>query len=225
MNWKVVAMAALGLALSFHTQAEDKTLQVSGQGLVAAAPDAYTLTMVIEERGEVVSKLNELANSKLNAVVSFLLSQGIDEQHIQSMSVNLTPWYEHTANGRENKGFVLTRQVRVTSNQLQNYDRVLDGAIKRGINRIDQFEFINSNPEKVYREALIAAVEDAKERASLIAKQMGVTIAGVISISETMGYSQPPIGVRMRVMQEADMSLPGQTDTAAAVNVTFSIEN
>lgn len=225
MNWKVVAMAAFGLALSFHTQAEDKTLQVSGQGLIATAPDAYTLTMVIEERGEVVSKLSELANSKLNAVVSFLLSQGIAEQHIQSMSVNLTPWYEHTPNGRENKGFVLSRQVRVTSEQLQNYDKVLDGAIKRGINRIDQFEFINSDPQAVYRQALIAAVEDARQRAMLIAKQMGVSITGVIAITESMGYSQPPIGVRMRVQQESAMSIPGQTDTTAEVNVIFAIEN
>ena len=109
MNWKVIAFAALGLAFSFHSQANDKTLQVSGQGIVAAAPDAYTLTMVIEERGAVVGKLNEQANAKLNAVVSFLLSQGVAEQHIQSMSVNLSPWYEHTPNGREHKGFILSR--------------------------------------------------------------------------------------------------------------------
>ena len=78
MNWKVIALAALGLALSFHSQADEKTLQVSGQGIVAATPDAYTLTMVIEERGAVVSKLNEQANAKLNAVVSFLLSRIFD---------------------------------------------------------------------------------------------------------------------------------------------------
>ena len=27
MNWKVIAFAALGLAFSFHSQANDKTLQ------------------------------------------------------------------------------------------------------------------------------------------------------------------------------------------------------
>ena len=225
MNWKVIAFAALGLALSFHSQANEKTLQVSGQGIVAATPDAYTLTMVIEERGAVVAKLNEQANAKLNAVVSFLLSQGVAEQQIQSMSVSLSPWYEHMPNGREHKGFVLSRKVRVTSNQLQNYDTVLDGAMKRGINRIDQFEFINSHPDEIYREALIAAVEDAKGRADLIAKQMGVTIAGVVSISESMSYNRPPVGVRMRVQQEDAFSLPGQTDTSAAVNVTFAIKN
>ncbi|GGF57107.1 SIMPL domain-containing protein [Alteromonas lipolytica] len=225
MSWKVVLLAAVGLVLNFQTLAAERTLQVAGQGVISAAPDAYTLTMVIEERGAVVSKLNEQANHKLNAVVSFLLSQGITEDAVQSMSVNLSPWYEHTSNGRENKGFVLTRQVRVTSNQLQNYDTVLDGAMKRGINRIDQFEFINTHPDEVYRQALIAAVEDAKARASLIAKQMGVSISGVIAVTETRGYSQPPVGVRMRVQQEAAISLPGQTDTSATVNVTFAIEN
>ncbi|MDC8831035.1 SIMPL domain-containing protein [Alteromonas gilva] len=223
----LTASILLGLSVftSHMATANTNTLQVSGQGSVAQTPDAFTVTFVIEERGELVSKLNEQANAKLEAVVKFLLSAGIEKKHIQSMSVNLNPWFEHTGNGREQKGFVLSRQISVTSTALESYDSVLDGVMKRGVNNINQFQFIHLKPDEAYQQALIMAVKDAKNRARILASEVGVEIVGVVSVSEGSTRYQPPAGAPMRMMKEADsFSLPGESEISASVSVSFAIE-
>ncbi|NVK57163.1 MAG: SIMPL domain-containing protein [Alteromonadaceae bacterium] len=218
-------LLSMSLLASGVVAANPNTLQVSGQGSVAQAPDAYTVTLLIEERGPLVSKLNEQANAKLESVVKFLLSTGIEKKHIQSMSVNLNPWFEHTGNGREQKGFVLSRQVSVTSTELASYDTVLDGVMKRGVNNINQFQFIHLNPDKAYQQALIMAVKDAKSRAQILASEVGVDIVGVLSVSEGTTQYQPPAAAPMRMMKEADsFSLPGESEISASVSVSFAIE-
>lgn len=224
---KYLGVVSVLLVSSFAVQANERVLQVQGQGQFAVTPDAFTLTLVVEERGPLVSKLNTAVDAKLRMLVSFLREQQVEEKYIQSMDLRLTPWSEHTPQGRVDKGFVLTRELRVTHFDLDAYDTIIDGVLSRGVTRIGQFQFIASNESEAYQQALIAAVADAKSRASLLARELGVKIGDVLTISESGHVAMPSMPVMKMEMMDASSrgSLPGQKDVSARINVAFAIEN
>lgn len=208
---------------SFASFANDAVINVQGIGKIHSTPNAYSVTLIVEEQGATVSKLNQQVTAELNSIVNFLLSQGIAEQNIQSMQVRLNPRYNNTPKGRIQEGFVLTREIAITSLDIENYDAVIDGVLKRGVDRIQQFEFISVNDENAYQKALILAVKDAKHRAQLLSKELSVEIGEVVAISETGGNMPVPIMRAEAFASDTSVSLPGLKTTEARVNVTFKL--
>ncbi|WP_338517567.1 SIMPL domain-containing protein [Alteromonas gracilis] len=214
----IVSVGVCGIA-----QAESGMINVQGSGAIEVTPNAYTVTFVIEQEGETVSKLNTQLASDLRKVVEFLLSQGVAQKNIQSMQVRLNPRYINSPQGRVQDGFTLSRDVVMTSTNLSTYDRVLDGVLKRGVDRIQQFNFIALNEQNVYEVALVAAIQDAKRRAQLVAKELGVEVGEVVAISESGGNMPIPVMRAEAFAKDMSMSLPGQQRVEARVSVSFKI--
>lgn len=215
--------AVLLTGFSQAVLANDAVINVQGSGAIEVTPNAYSVTFVVEEEGDTVSKLNSQLNADLRQVVQFLLSQGISEKHIQSMQVRLQPRYVNTPQGRVQQGFSLSRDIIVTSTDLDTYDSVLDGVLKRGVDRIQQFNFIALSEQNAYELALVAAVKDAKQRAQLLAKELGIEVGEVVAISESGGNMPIPVMRAEAMAKDMSMSLPGQQRVEARINVTFKI--
>lgn len=209
---------------SFPALSRDNSqINVQGVGAVSVVPNAYSVTFVVEQHGATVSKLNTALQSDLHNVVSFLLEQGLAENDIQSMQVRLSPRYINSPEGRKQQGFTLSREIVITDKNIDNYDRVLDGVLKRGVERIQQFSFINISNTDSYEQALIVAVKNAKQRAHILAKELGVEIGEVVAISESGGNMPLPVMRADAFAKEMSLSLPGQESVNARVNVTFNI--
>ena len=202
---------------------QDAVINVQGVGAVEVTPNAYSVKLVVEEEGATLGKLNTRLDADLRSIVKFLLNQGIDEKHIQSMQVRLQPRYTNTPQGRQQEGFTLSRDITVTSTDLETYDKVLDGVLKRGVDRIQQFNFITIGEGDAYQKALIAAVKDAKQRAHLLAKELEVEVGEVVAISESGGNMPIPVMRAEAFAKDMSMSLPGQERIEARINVSFNI--
>jgi hypothetical protein len=221
----LIASAFLALLTPFvcAQAAESASISVQGVGAIEVTPNAYSVTLVVEEQGNTVGKLNTQLDSDLRAIVTFLLEQGIEQKHIQSMQVRLQPRYINTPQGRQQEGFTLSRDITVTSTDLETYDKVLDGVLKRGVDRIQQFNFISVGEGDAYQKALIAAVKNAKQRAQLLAKELEVEVGEVVAISESGGNMPIPVMRAEAFAKDMSMSLPGQERIEARVNVSFKI--
>ncbi len=221
----LIASAFLALLTPFvcAQAAESASISVQGVGAIEVTPNAYSVTLVVEEQGNTVGKLNTQLDSDLRAIVTFLLEQGIEQKHIQSMQVRLQPRYINTPQGRQQEGFTLSRDITVTSTDLETYDKVLDGVLKRGVDRIQQFNFISVGEGDAYQKALIAAVKNAQQRAQLLAKELEVEVGEVVAISESGGNMPIPVMRAEAFAKDMSMSLPGQERIEARVNVSFKI--
>ena len=226
VNAKALLAASL-FALStpmFSAQAaENATINVQGVGAVEVTPNAYSVTLVVEEAGNTVGKLNTQLDSDMRSIVTFLLKQGIEEKHIQNMQVRLQPRYVNTPQGRKQDGFTLSREINITSTNLETYDKVLDGVLKRGVDRIQQFNFISVGEGDAYQKALVGAVKDAKQRAQLLAKELEVEIGEVVAISESGGNMPIPLMRAEAFAKDMSMSLPVQERIEARISVSFNI--
>ena len=219
-----LSFSGAGVAQQQTTTPPVSQIQVQGTGSVAVTPDAFSVTFILEQKGETVSKLNTQLQNHLNQLTDFLTEQGVPAEQIQSMQVRLSPWYENTSQGRKQQGFVLAREVSVTHNQINQYDRIIDGALKRGVTRISQFELVSQNQQDAYQQALINAISDAKSRAGIIASELDVSVGSVISVTQQHGGMVFSTGKARMAMADESAAMPGQQQIEANVNVIFALD-
>lgn len=201
----------------------ENVINVSGKGQVSVVPDQLQFTIYIEEKGPSTDKLNAILEQKSEQVAKLLKKYGVDDKDIQSLRVQLSPWMERQDNNVQQQGFVLSRQLKVNLRDLTAYGKVMDGLLKIGPGRIDNFQYMSSDHAALYDKALTLAVENAARKAKLLANAGNVKVAGVQSINEVSGYSAPAEMVRFKTMDSSGGYLPGEMQIKADVQVTFSI--
>jgi len=209
-----------------HSNAQHlRIIEVSGVGSVLSVPDRFSFSLSIEQRGGVASELNKAIIEKTNSVVQALIKIGVDKKAVQSLQVQFSPWVEYNGNTREQKGFILTRQVKVTLKTLTQYEQSIDTVLSLGVSNINEFIFTNSQADAHYKEALKHALLNAKQRAMDMVNVLDLKIAGVISISEQSNVEVAPIQMKVLQLQSSESYQPGEMSTQAWVNVIFALKD
>lgn len=224
MKTILIALSLLVIGIPVQAQQpQPQQIRVVGQSSVSKVPDLFHFSLYIEEKGPVISKLNDSLTDKTGRIIKSLLDQGVEEKDIASMQVQLQPWYEHRNGITEQKGFVLSRTVHISLRALKLYDKVLDSVFKIGATRMDGFEYGFDDPQSLYLQALELAVEDARVRAEKLAAAAGVKVGKVTSINEVSQYRPVAKMAESRMRVQSDVSMPGQQAIDARVEVQFEL--
>ncbi|MFT5313389.1 MAG: hypothetical protein ACI8Z9_001879 [Paraglaciecola sp.] len=226
-------LVLIGVKASFTVRAQQQVpdeldvrhIRVSGQASVSSVPDMFHFSVYLEEQGELASKLNGIVSEKSTQIVKLLLKAGLAESDIQSMRVQLRPWFEHKQSTRVQKGFVLSRQIKIIMRNADKYNDVIDGLLRLGANRIEGFDYAINDPKKYYLASLELALADAGVRATTMAKVMGLKVGEVLSIEEASGYAPIPIARGSKLMADSGAYLPGEISTSARVSVVFALND
>ena len=203
---------------------EHRVIEVSGVGNVLSVTDRFSFSLSIEEKGRVASELNKTIVKKTNSVIQALIKIGVEGKAVQSLQVQFNPWVEYNGKKREQKGFILVRQVKVTVKSLAQYEQSIDAMLSLGINNINQFDFTDSQADVNYQQALNHALMNAKRRATEMAHVLGLKLANVISISELSSGQIMPMAFKARQFQASESYQPGEMSTQATVKVIFSLQ-
>lgn len=219
-------MLVIGNAIAKeHSNAQNgRIIEVSGVSNVVSVPDRFSFSLSIEQKGSVASELNKAIVDKTNIVIQALIKIGVEKKAVQSLQVQFNPWVEYKGNVREQKGVILTRQVKVTLKTLTQYEQSIDAVLSLGVSNINDFVFSNSQADAHYQEALKHALLKAKQRAMDMANVLDLKLAGVISISEQSNGFVTPIPMRGRQLQASESYQPGVISTQARVNVIFALK-
>ena len=213
------------MAKDYSNVQPHRIIEVSGVGNVLSVPDRFSFSLSIEQKGGVASQLNKSIVKKTNAVVQALIKIGVDKKSIQSLQVQFNPWIEYNGKTREQKGFILTRQVKVTLKTLTQYEQSIDAVLELGVSNMNQFSFTNSQGEENYQVALKQALLHAKQRATDMANVLDLKLAGVISISEQFSPQVAPVSMQARQFKTSESYQPGEMSTQARVKVVFALQD
>lgn len=203
---------------------QTRQISVNGVGSSISVPDLFNFTVVIEERGASASELNKLVSEKTNQVVNLLAELKIDANNIQSLQVQFNPWIEYNNQVQEQKGFILSRQIDISLDDLALYDKAIDSILQLKINRIEGFSYADSQAHQHYQLAIEQALLDAKSRANHMAGVLGLTLGKALTISEQSQGQALRVEKTMAFGSSADSSsLPGEMSTKAQVSVVFEL--
>lgn len=201
-------------------QAAEKTITISAEGKVRAIPDLATMSFsVITEHKD--SKAAEAENTgKVNAILDFITSRGVDTKDVKTSQYSLTPQYyypyqyPHTPCPRASEvvspksfscppkfpliiGYEITQSITVQVRNFGILGELVSGTILRGANQVGNVSFSIEDPDKLKNEARKLAIESAKAKAEDLAKTAGVSLGRVVSFSEGTIYVPQPYYSRL----------------------------
>lgn len=155
------------------------TIAVEGEGLITVQPNRAKISIGIVTEDSHVQKAQQENTNISNRVINALKQMGIQVQAIQTTVYSIHPRYDFIEGQSILKGYEVEHQLEITVNDLSMVGNIYDTAIQNGANRSGNIEFLVTNRDQYYREALTRAVQNAREKAEEIAKSMGVTIANI----------------------------------------------
>ncbi len=217
----VVALLAgatgAGGASSATTQ---HSIVVLGNGSVATVPDRAQLSFGVSSDAKTASAALRANAVEMTKVIAALKAQGIAAADIRTEFVSLGARY--SANGQEIVGYTAANSVNATVRKLDKVGGVIDAAVDAGANQVSGPNLVRSDQTALYRQALRAAITNAKGKAQTIARASGLRLRRITDVTESGGPTPVPEAAKVGAAPSTPIE-PGTQLVEASVTVTFSV--
>ncbi|MEZ0396462.1 MAG: SIMPL domain-containing protein [Anaerolineales bacterium] len=223
-------LAACGQTTIYAQPApQERTLTVSGSGMVTLTPDIAYVSIGVHTQDESANAAIGANNARAEAVIRALRGFGIEERDIQTTNFSIYPQPIYDENYNQiGVTYVVDNTVYVTVRDLEVLGELLDSAVRAGATTIGSIAFDVSDRTEALSQARLAAVENARRQAEELASATGVALGEVITISY---YDSTPLpytdAARINApMAEMAASVPVQAGTlqiTTTVTIVYSL--
>lgn len=216
-----------------ETTKHRRTVTVNGEGKVMAQPDLATVRFSVVTRDpdpEAARSRNAEASKKALETVRDV---GIDDDDIKLEQLSLSPIREWDKDQRRHieVGFEVNRSATVDIEKLDLVPTVVARVIQSGANRLNSVQYRLSNDAEMRSEALSKAVDNAREKATVMLSGLDERLGRVLELREQSVHIPTPM-VRSFAMASAEKAAdptpeayaPGQVEITAQVIAMFEIE-
>ncbi|MFA5841452.1 MAG: SIMPL domain-containing protein [Candidatus Paceibacterota bacterium] len=174
-------------------------VSVSGDGEVFAVPDIAEISFSAHVEKKTVALAQKEVTDTMNAAIDFVKGAGIADKDIKTTGYNAYPKYETQTSGpcstqycpprkQVLSGYEVTHSVLVKVRDTDKVSAILDGLGKLKVTDISGPNFSIDDDNALKAEARKKAISDAKTKADVLAKDLGVRLVRIISFSESGNY-------------------------------------
>lgn len=225
-----LTMTASAQSTTHQAAPSDGTLlSISAQAEASRAPDIATLsTGVVTQAADANAAMRANAE-QMATLMQAIKAAGIAERDVQTSGINLSPQYRYAENQPPTiTGYQASNTVSLKVRDIAALGKVLDALAAQGANQINGPSFEIDQPEPVYDEARLAALEKAQARARTYADALGLKVRRIVSISESSGGGFRPVMMRAAAApMAADVSTPvspGESSVSVNLDVVFELD-
>lgn len=230
-----LALALLMLALPALAAAETvsvadgATITVTGSAAVTLKADYAQVSVGVSTTAKTVDEATKQNNATIHAVIDALKAAGVAEEDIVTNNYSVYAQYDYSSFSSEQKlsGYNVTNQLTVIIRDMEHIGATLDKATAAGANNIYNIEFLSTKADEAQDEATVYAVQDAMRRAQLLADAAGLTLGGIVSISDsTSGWvvSTRSYSSKLDVAATGNSILPDDASISASVTMVFKLK-
>ncbi len=205
-------------------------ISVNGEGKVSAIPNIGRVEIGVRSESKVVATAQKENTTKMNEILKAIKALGIAEKDIKTSYYNIDPKYDWTDGKSVISGYVVSQAVYVKIRETEKTSEVLRVATEKGANNIGSLSFEIDEMEGLRGQARELAIQNAKEKAETLAKQLGVKLGRVVSFSEMQGgypvysnYKYADLGMG-GVAESAPAPTIQQGESEITVDVTINYE-
>ncbi len=205
------------------------TVTVSGSGTISRDPDRATLSVSIVTNNDVAATATSANNRLYSALVDRMRGVGIAAGAIKTSSydLNFVPKPPPGDNYKPPQtGFIVTRALSITIDNLSNVGGVIDAAVAAGVTQVNGVSFGLRDERGAHAAALGAAVEDAAAQAAAIAQAAHLHLGAVRTISSVQSPVFAPQVMRIAAVAAAPVPTqitPSAVEVHATVTVTYDL--
>ena len=228
----VAAVVLVGAALSGIGRPEaavsapgdsTRSITVSGLGAAEGEPNRADFTFGVVTEARTARGALAANAAEANRVIAALRGAGVAERDIQTQQVSISPVMNE--NGRSVTGYSARNSVSARLRDLSRAGGAIDAAVGAGANEVYGPTLINSDRASLERQALGAAMGDARSKAQAVAAAGGVSLGRVLTVVEG-GQVSPPMpyaNADARLSAESTPVSPGTQEIQASVTVTYAV--
>ena len=232
------------------------TISVSGHGEAFGVPDIATFTFSVVSDKTTVADAQADATAKANAITDYLKSAGVDSKDIQTSDYSVQPQYDYQTavcpqaavapnsgasgvatapaiycpGGKQVlKGYEVRQTTTIKVRDTSKAGDLLSAVGTKGATEVSGLTFTFDNPDTVQNLARDKAIADAKSKADMLAKELGVSLVRVVSFNENQNGNPRPVIYNMAAGSAADTKAvapeisTGQNQVTDDVTITYEI--
>ena len=205
---------------------EVTTLSIVGVGKVYYTPDEAMVTFRALGQGTTAEEALSVSASKASAIIDALKGLGIKDEDIKTSGINVYPRYDYEVKPPRIVGYEACYTIVVRIRDIDLVGKAIDAAFSAGADGMYGVQFTISDEKRaeLTQQAIRAAVEDAEEKARVVAESLGMEVVGIKSVSLS---SQPVIPVPRPVIafkapEAGGVPVePGRAVISASVSIVY----
>jgi uncharacterized protein YggE len=191
-----------------------------GTGSVSVTPDRAAFTFGTVSQASTAAAALAASSGNVTRIVDALRKAGVARADIQTSEVSLSPRTDE--NGTAIVGYTATNSVTATMRKIADAGDVIDAAVGAGANQVYGPNLLASDQDAAYRNALKAAVAEARAKAETLASAAGMKLGRITAIAES-GSTPQPVFAASDTLEKAAPIEPGTQMIQATVSVTFAL--
>ena len=232
------APAASGLASAAGAPSSQASITsgggitVVGTGTATGAPDQANVSIGVQIQSATAQQAVSENQAQMNTLLAAIKGLGIADKDMRTSNYSVYTENQPVQTGADGKAtsgsgsviYHVSNQVDVTVRDVSKLGDLLDKAVTSGANSIYGVSFSVADPSKLEDQARAAAVKDAKARAESQASLEGITLSGVISISEVSAFPGVLYDAAVGKGGGGTPIQPGEMNISVSLTVTYSIK-
>ena len=211
-----------------------RAITVIGTGTIRRTPDVAVVSLAVETMAANARAAAQDNATRMDSVIRALRQAGTPAERIRTTSYSLNPEYQYTQatptkpGEQRLVGYRASNTVEVRVDSIPRVGLVLDAAVAAGANRALGISYQLRDPDAARREALRAAVANARADAQALAEAAGQRLGTLLELS-TSGFVRPPTPMfeARKVMDMAAQAPtpvePGELEVTATVTAVYRI--
>ena len=228
---------------------------VTGTGEVNTVPDVASFSFSVTETSKEVSTAQSNASKKMNGIIDALKAMGIEEKDIKTTGYNTYPKYDYqrsvcppvapvamgsvsssysypcTDGKQVLTGYEVSQTITVKVRKTADAGAALSKVGGLGATNISGLSFVVDDMDKVQAEARDKAIQNARAKAKILEKSLGVRFVRITSFYENGGpiYGYGGDGMMSAKAVSADYApvpqIPtGENKVTSNVSITYEIK-
>ena len=193
-------------------------ITVQGSASVTSTPDRAELSFGVESQGQTAKAALAANGAEMRRVIAAVKAAGGTD--VKTQSVSLSPRYDEK---NEVQAFVATNTVSATIKEIAKAGTLIDAAVDAGANQVYGPSLSRGDQGELYRNALKAAVADARASAQVLATASNLALGRITAVVEGGGSAPLPYATASKAMDAGSTPIePGTQQVTATVTVTFA---
>lgn len=236
----VIAALLLPAPLALAQDTASRTVSVAGSAEVRVQPDQVILTLGVESLSHDLGAAKADNDRRVQRVIKLAQRHGVPEKKIAADFLQIRPEYDGRRKPDKPPVYVVQRSVVVTLSDIDRFEDLLSAALAEGANYVHGIDFRTTALREHRDAARRQAIKAAREKAALLAGELGLAIGPALRVQERGGgwfssYGRGWGGGRMGTMAQnvsqaggqaegGGTISPGEIAVTAQVNITFALQ-
>ncbi len=221
------------------------TISFSGHGEVSAVPDIANIYFTIKKEAKTVKEAQDGVALIEKKALDFLRENKVADKDIKTTNASFNPKHEYVYDkgtalpcnqygcppnpGKSIiTGYEAYESITVKIRNTDDVGKIMQGLGALGVSELNGPSFAIDDEDGLKAEARKKAIDDAKEKASKLAKDLGIRLGKITSFSENDNYSRPMMYGKAMMAENASEPAPaeipkGENIISSDVTITYEI--